>query len=81
MQTIIIELENDEDKHLILMLLKRLGLRWVIKPVLKTPDNDELKNSLKIIEAGVDAEEGRLQEILSWHEEDRKGRDLPSRSS
>jgi hypothetical protein len=87
MQTVSIEVTDQNDLQLLLLLVERLGLKIVKNPadkkdisavstlknnvtfVVEEPESD-LEYHRKIIKAGTDMSEERMQEMLAW-------RDLP----
>lgn len=83
MQTISIEVSDKNDLQLLLMLVQRLGLKF--KQVEKNGSSKSKKEDLeyhrKIIEAGLNLPEERLNEMLKSVEEGRKDRPLPYRES
>ncbi len=69
--TISLEVDNRQDLELLLLFANRLGIKLVKKTKPPKKEEKELARALKIIEAGVDMPEERLQAMLKWHEEDR----------
>lgn len=80
MQHIVIEVEHEQDRELIINLIKRLGLKWSVGKKEAQDHARKMHHHLEVIDAGVAMEDERLQELLSWHEKDRNDRNLPPRS-
>lgn len=93
MQTISIEVSDKNDLQLLLLLVKRLGLKIVKTPAQtaepgnsgnatnKAAGDTELEYHRRIIETGGVMTEKRMQEMLDWLEEDRQDDSRSSRPS
>jgi len=71
MQTVSIEVSDQNDLQLLLLLVKRLGLKIVSTPPKFVEEKKDLAYYKKIVENNRSMTDERMQEMLDWLEEDR----------
>jgi hypothetical protein len=72
MQTISIQVSDKYDLQLILLLVKRLGLKIIEQPAIEIKKNEDIEYHRNVIKNSGLMTEERMQDMLNWLEEDRK---------
>ncbi len=81
MQTVSIEVTDQNDLQLLLLLVKRLGLKIVSTPPKVVEEKKDLAYYKKIVQTNRKMTEERMQEMLQWLEEDRNDESRSNRPS
>ncbi len=81
MQTVSIEVTDQNDLQLLLLLVNRLGLKIVSTPPKVVEEKKDLAYYKKIVQTNRKMTEERMQEMLQWLEEDRNDESRSNRPS